>query len=138
MNDYVIDLSTINRLVEIIENDEFYTMPRGLTREERRAWCKKISEGKKVYNLVAESILDWDDSEFQYRVLGSFEKDDKEKLLELVDSFWDNIGEECLNDVIVEGILNAIENNEERFEIIEDDSTVDCESCRRRFTFIVN
>lgn len=42
--DYVIDMETLERLIHIIENDKFYRMPSGLTREERRAYIKEKSK----------------------------------------------------------------------------------------------
>lgn len=42
--DYVIDMATLERLIHIIENDKFYRMPSGLTREERRAYIKEKSK----------------------------------------------------------------------------------------------
>ena len=38
--EYVIDAETLDRLMHIIENEKFYRMPSGLTREERRSWAK--------------------------------------------------------------------------------------------------
>lgn len=43
-NDFVMDTKTMERLIHILENDTFYTMPRGLTREERRAWVKSTNK----------------------------------------------------------------------------------------------
>lgn len=42
--DYIIDMATLERLKWILENDTFYEMPRGLTREERRAYMKEKSK----------------------------------------------------------------------------------------------
>ena len=38
--EYVIDAETLDRLIHIIENEKFYRMLSGLTREERRSWAK--------------------------------------------------------------------------------------------------
>lgn len=129
----------INRLVELSEEPS-YTIPKELkTRDEIIDWMKQKSEElKQMYILTAESILTFDDSEHNTEVLGGFELGDEKKLLELVDGYWWNKGEEILNEAVVQGVLNSIEDGSFSFSIIEDDSTVDFESCRREFTFTVS
>lgn len=50
--DYVIDMATLERLIHIIENDKFYRMPSGLTREERRAWAKSNVDNEENKNEI--------------------------------------------------------------------------------------
>lgn len=44
--EYVLDAETLERLIHIIKKEKFYKMPRGLNREEKRAWIKSKSKSK--------------------------------------------------------------------------------------------
>ena len=48
--EYVIDSETLERLIHIIEKEKFYKMPRGLNREERRAWAKSNIDNEENKN----------------------------------------------------------------------------------------
>lgn len=41
--EYVLNAETLERLIHIIKKEKFYKMPRGLNREEKRAWIKSKS-----------------------------------------------------------------------------------------------
>ena len=48
--EYVLDSETLERLIHIIENEKFYRMLSGLTREERRAWAKSNIDNEENKN----------------------------------------------------------------------------------------
>lgn len=88
-----------------------------------------------IYELTIESQLYFDDSEYRKEFLGFFSSNDlDERVNDLLDEYWDMNGEDILNPSIIKNIKGLIENGEEYFTILEDDSTVNFESCRRIFT----
>ena len=88
-----------------------------------------------IYEMTIESQLYFDDSEYKKDFLGFFSTHDlDERVFDLLDNYWDMIGEDVLNPKIVENIKTLIENGEDSFDILEDDSTVNFEGCRRIFT----
>lgn len=89
-----------------------------------------------IYELTIESQLYFDDSEYRKEILGFFStsNDLDERVNDLLDEYWDMNGEDILNPSIIKNIKGLIENGEESFTILEDDSTVNFESCRRIFT----
>lgn len=94
------------------------------------------------YNLNLDSCLDWDDSEERSIYVGEFDDTDIDGLRQLIATCWDYDGEDILNDKIIEEILkitsmNNLDPTDNSFTILEDDSTVQWESCRRRYTFTV-
>lgn len=92
-----------------------------------------------IYELTIESRLNFDDSEYSKEFLGFFATFDIETLVnKLLNEYWEMNGEDVLNNKIIEQIKNIINTGEESFEILEDDSTVNWESCRRVFTVSIS
>ena len=91
-----------------------------------------------IYELTIESQLYFDDSEYRKEFLGFFSTNGlDERVNHLLDEYWDMNGEDVLNPSIIKNIKEIIEKGEESFTILEDDSTVNFESCRRVFTVTV-
>jgi hypothetical protein len=127
----------IMKLVDMC-NEKSYQIPRGLNRYERREYCKKLGEKRKMnkFSLFIESVLDFDDSEFSYEFLGYFNYKTytKEEIEDAINSYWRCVGEDVMTPLITEKIIHALEHNIGYIDFLEIDETVDFESCRRRFT----
>lgn len=61
----------------------------------------------------------------------------KQSLIQAIDTVWDNIGEDVLNEEIATGIMSINYTEGNSFTIIEHPSTICFDSCKRVFTFIV-
>lgn len=90
-----------------------------------------------IYELIIESQLYFDDSEYRKDFLGFFSSNDLDAQVNaLLNEYWDMIGEDVLNPEIIKNIkeLIAVGFDSDSFTILEDDSTVNFESSRRVFT----
>lgn len=139
MSDYKLTKKTAEVLGLILKYDTFTTMPSGLTRKEMIKFITDIGEEKMNYILEIESQLVFDESEYSKQYVGTFEQSNIKALHTLIDSYWTYMGEEILTVPIAENILSFLKENSGyySFEIKEDDSTVDFESCRRVFTVTI-
>lgn len=139
MSEYHLTKKTAEVLELILKYDTFTTMPHGLTREEKLKFLKDAGEEKMNYILEIESQLAFDDSEYSKQYVGTFEQSNIKALHRLIDGYWMYMGEEVLTVPIAENILSFLKDNSGyySFEIKEDDSTVDFESCRRIFTISI-
>lgn len=95
-----------------------------------------------IYELTIESQLYFDDSEYYRKdFLGFFSSNDIDNRVNaLLNEYWDMVGEDVLNTDIIKNIkeLIAVGFDGDSFTILEDDSTVNFEGCRRIFTITVS